>query len=119
MIIGTGHRYGFRNAQAGHFEPESELVNHVLEDIATGIIPVKAPIHVTLRIKGTQFGFALKANPIDMLLVAVVWYFAQPTAIGRVAVMVRLDGGDLSHTLRGGQLPHLTNAWAAVHLHAD
>ena len=95
------------------------MVDHVLEDVTARVIPIEAPIHVPLRIEGTLFGLAFKTRPIHVLVVAVRWDLPQPAAIGRIAVVMRLDRRDGPHPLRSRQLPDFAYTRTAVHLHAD
>ena len=118
-VIGAGHRHGLGDRQVQGTEPETERVDHVLEDVAARVIPVEPPVDEAIGVERNMLGLTLKRVPVDMLRVAVGGYLAEPAAVGSVAKVVGLEQCERAHAAVPGRFANLLDTLAAVHLHAD
>ena len=78
-------------------------MDHVLENVSTGIVPKESPVDETLCIEIVWRGFTLECFPVYVVEIAVRRDGPAPTSVGFVAVMMSVNGGDGSHTVGRGQ----------------
>src|SRR5208283_2226736 len=118
-IVVAGHGDAERDREPERFVPEGNLVNHVFENVSAGIVPEEPPVDEALGIEIVRRGFTLECFPIDVVEIADGRDGPAPTAVGAVAVMVSVDGGDGAHTVGSGQGVGSLKSFATDGLDAD
>src|SRR6185312_9745570 len=96
-IDAAGHGGRGGNAEVQDLAPESELVAHVLVNVAAGVVPEEAPVDEAVGIEVARRRSAEEAIPRDVRGRHVRIDGAGPLrfARGRVAMHAGVDRGDL------------------------
>src|SRR5215467_1237729 len=102
-IVITGHGDAPGNCEAKHFVPKRYLVDHVLKDVSAGIIPKESPIDEALRIELVGCGLAFELLPSNVLKITVRWNGPFPSAVGHIAIMMSVNGGDGAQAIWRGE----------------